>query len=629
MRVLSRLRARLADESGWTMIVVMLVLMSASLFAVAAYNSVASDRSAGRYSQDQKLAYSAAQSGLAWYQAELAKDPSYWASCQAVPQINGHAAPVWDGKASSTRTWADVNDANAAYTGTVPATAQAYNVELVPLAGQNACDPNNPDGTMIDSAGTFRVRVSGRSGKATRAVVATFRRKGFLDYLYYTQYETLDPALAAVAAGLSTWPTQISGTDPTTFTQWESQNCGDKAFAQRQGKLYQTSGGTPGQFQPPAQAFKTLYAAPPCTDVSFRAGDTVAGPLHTADPLLVCANPTFGTSASDRIEVETSPTIRDASAGAEAGLWGCNTAANPTWTGTQIPNADPISPPLPNNSLASAASGCCLFQGATRIVLNPAGQPAGTMDVYNAARYGAGVKRNMAQPANGVIYAATSGACGNYNPEDVASNNTTCGDIRISGNATTSLTFGADNDVVITGDLKPDATAPNALIGLISMNGYVRVAHPVGTATNDSTLGYLSAAQVPTTLNLPAPAPAGQARSFCNSANSTTPAPMNTITIQAAILALTHSFMVDNWRCGAQLTGTLTVKGAIAQKYRGPVGCNTCRPPGLTATGYIKDYQYDTRLKYRSPPAFLAPVQSAWRLVRAQEQGGAAGITGR
>jgi len=90
VRVLSRLRARLADESGWTMIVVMLVLMSASLFAVAAYNSVASDRSAGRYSQDQKLAYSAAQSGLAWYQAELAKDPSYWASCQAVPQINGH-----------------------------------------------------------------------------------------------------------------------------------------------------------------------------------------------------------------------------------------------------------------------------------------------------------------------------------------------------------------------------------------------------------------------------------------------------------------------------------------------------------------------------------------------------------
>jgi|tagenome__1003787_1003787.scaffolds.fasta_scaffold20981599_3 hypothetical protein len=622
---MSRVRARLADESGWTMIVVMLVLMCASLFAVAAYNSVASDRSAGRYSQDQKLAYSAAQSGLAWYQAQLQKDPSYWASCQAVPQINGHAAPVWDGKASSTRTWGDVNDPNVVYTGPVPATAQAYSVELVPIAGQNACDPNNPDTTMIDSAGTFRVRVSGRSGKATRAIVATFRRKGFLDYLYYTQYETLDPALAATAAGLSTWPTQISGTDSTTFTQWETQNCGDKAFAQRQGKLYAAPDGTPGQFQPPASAFRQLYAAPPCTDVSFRSGDAVKGPLHTADPLLICDNPSFGVTSADRIEVEATPFFRDANGPGEAGLWGCGVNANATWNGTQVPNADPISPPLPNTSLASAASGCCLFQGETRIVL----LSDGTMDVYNAARYGAGVKRNMPQPTNGVIYAATSGACGNYNPENVEANNSTCGDMRVSGLAKTSLTLGADNDIVVMADLKPDPSAPNALIGLISMNGYVRVAHPVGAATNDTTYGWESAAQTAQNLNLPAPAPAGQTRSFCNSPNSASPAPMNTITIQAAILALTHSFLVDNWRCGAQLTGTLTVTGAIAQKYRGPVGCNTCRPPGLTATGYLKNYQYDTRLKYRSPPAFLAPVQSAWRLARVQEQGGAAGIIGR
>src|SRR3954470_19237196 len=104
---------------------------------------------------------------------------------------------------------------------------------------------------MIDSAGTFRVRVSGHSGTATRAIVATFRRKGFLDYLYYTQYETIDPALAATAAGLSTWPTQVSGTDSTTFSTWEGVNCGGKAFAQRQGKTYSTPSATPGQFQPP------------------------------------------------------------------------------------------------------------------------------------------------------------------------------------------------------------------------------------------------------------------------------------------------------------------------------------------------------------------------------------------
>ena len=41
--------------------------------------------------------------------------------------------------------------------------------------------------------------------------------------------------------------------------------------------------------------------------------------------------------------------------------------------------------------------------------------------------------------------------------------------------------------------------------------------------------------------------------------------------IDAAILAIDHSFIVDHYDCGAKL-GTLTVNGAIAQKYRGAVG---------------------------------------------------------
>ena len=47
--------------------------------------------------------------------------------------------------------------------------------------------------------------------------------------------------------------------------------------------------------------------------------------------------------------------------------------------------------------------------------------------------------------------------------------------------------------------------------------------------------------------------------------------------IEAAMLAINHSFIVDNYNCGAKL-GTLTVKGAIAQKYRGAVG-TTRRAP--------------------------------------------------
>ena len=87
---------------------------------------------------------------------------------------------------------------------------------------------------------------------------------------------------------------------------------------------------------------------------------------------------------------------------------------------------------------------------------------------------------------------------------------------------------------------------------------------------------------------------------------------MQNVTIEAAILSLAHSFIVDNHACGARL-GTLRVFGAIAQKYRGPVG--TTAP-----TGYIKDYEYDDRLRYRSPPFFLDPVAASWKVARVNEQ---------
>ncbi len=61
-----------------------------------------------------------------------------------------------------------------------------------------ACDPNpTKQASVIDLAsGTFKIRVTGRpSSTATqrRSIVATFRRKGFLNFIYFTDYENVDP----------------------------------------------------------------------------------------------------------------------------------------------------------------------------------------------------------------------------------------------------------------------------------------------------------------------------------------------------------------------------------------------------------------------------------------------------
>jgi hypothetical protein len=81
--------------------------------------------------------------------------------------------------------------------------------------------------------------------------------------------------------------------------------------------------------------------------------------------------------------------------------------------------------------------------------------------------------------------------------------------------------------------------------------------------------------------------------------------------IQAAMLSLTHSIRVQAWDRGAPL-GTLHVTGVLAQRYRGPVGTNS---NGVIISGFGKDYTYDQRLKYLSPPKFLDPVASQWGIV--------------
>ena len=62
---------------------------------------------------------------------------------------------------------------------------------------------------------------------------------------------------------------------------------------------------------------------------------------------------------------------------------------------------------------------------------------------------------------------------------------------------------------------------------------------------------------------------------------------------------------------------TLTVNGAIAQKFRGPVGTSSNGDP---QSGFIKSYTYDDRLRFRSPPKFIDPVAAGWQVQLYTEQ---------
>ncbi|OPZ75934.1 MAG: hypothetical protein BWY79_01875 [Actinobacteria bacterium ADurb.Bin444] len=74
--------------------------------------------------------------------------------------------------------------------------------------------------------------------------------------------------------------------------------------------------------------------------------------------------------------------------------------------------------------------------------------------------------------------------------------------------------------------------------------------------------------------------------------------------IYASIQTLQRSFWVQNYNQGADL-GTLSVRGSIAQKWRGAVGTSG-------GTGFAKDYSYDARLQFASPPYFPQWTNAAW-----------------
>lgn len=561
-RPLTQLRRRLqtvGSESGYVMVAVMGVLLVATLFSVAALSAASNDIPQSRGDIDRKAAFTAAEAGLNYYQYRLNEDSNFWAACTDVEGPSGaERAPVnqpWT-TGPDNRIWRNVADS----------TDTQYTIELLPANGSQ-CNPLDPAGSMINPGnGTFRVRATGRSsarrggGWTYRSVVGTFRRRGFLDFLYFTDFETSPPSI---------YNSSVSG-----LQGWASTAC---ARYVRDGRLTQT-------YSRDGRTYS-------CTNIQFAPGDVVNGPMHTNDQILICGNPTFGRSqdsrgnqVSDAVEVShnAAPGSRNACAGGPNVRPGGNALK---W------NAPMLNLPPSNTALSTVVKPQYAFTGTTTVRLKDA-----KMDVVDYGGPG-GAQRTQTGldfPANGVVY-VKSGTCGAgaYNAADPYNLPDGCAVAYVSGTYSKPLTISSERDIVVRplpqpadGDNSGVIRSPgsDAMLGLIA-NDHVRVFHKPDTSDD------------------------GCSENLNNGSK-------RNIRIDAAILALNYSFMVDHYNCGDRL-GQLTVNGVIAQRFRGPVG--TGGSSG-NSTGYVKSYSYDDRLVYRSPPYFLDPVQSAWQVVRYNEQ---------
>lgn len=543
------------NEDGFTMIVTVIGLSLMAALTLVAVTAVSGDTHLTVRDAQQKQAYEAAKAGIDDYAYRLHGNTAYWTACA---NVTGPTAVNLQGSTANRLK--------------VPGSASAeYAIELLPSTSQTTysqCSTANPTLSMLQSTdplkGTFRIRSNGYAGDAHAAIVATFKPASFLDYVYFTQRETSDP----VTYG------------KTSLVEAAEKQC-SKTIAEERYKAEISSGNG--------------Y----CDTIHFISADFINGPMHTNDAFVICGSPTLGGSAADPVEVSGPPKGWFSTKEILSSKSSC-VGSDKNFKGTLTANSAVLTPPPTNNELNTIALPQFRFKGQVRICLSAESMTVMTYSTANSCGSPSSVLYSGSIPSNGVVY-VESGVCSStkYTPFNVSyavnSENAGCGNAYVQGAYTGQLTIATYNDIIITGNLCNEscsATLPfsnDAVLGLVA-NNFVRIYHP-------------------TNINKWWNSQKSRWEEECVEGSGG----LNQgVTIDAAILAISHSFIVDSYNCGNSL-GTLTVHGALAQYYRGAVGTGS---GSSSSTGFIKSYNYDSRLRYIQPPSFISPVKTAWVIGR-------------
>jgi hypothetical protein len=578
--------------------IVMLIMVAGSLSAVTG--------GVLRTNTDENVkgAMSAAYAGVAEYQSRLSNDSTYYKF--------GNPAAAFSSTSSASLSLPTSPNVNPAFGNTTTGT-WATIPDPITGADSGASFRYQVDNSDYATKGIVRLQSTGRVGSVTATLVADLRQTGFIDFLYFTDFETGDPVLNA------TYKNQVDANGNNVCARY----------------AYATSPARPSG----------------CGTIQFAAADTLSGPVHSNDRLTICGT-TFSntvTSAAPAASLYTVPS-------------GC---AQPKFTAVPAAHRDQLPMPPTNSQMkketrsdlpTDVPNPGCLYTGPTTITFkmvsgvgkmtinspytlhteptatgngpdpDKCGKPSdlaskagATVNVLDlnlmyvqsvptttgdpnywasnstpsnlsclsstqSSQYSGGFKL-----ANGTQYPSTGELLPGSSTSDTPAYSCRNGDVYVGGTLSGRTTIAADNYVYATSDIVyNDASAD--VLGLVGQNG-VWVWNPVVCSTT-------------ITFSNGNPNCSGGTWKYGNS--DSTPE------IDAAILSVAHTFMVQNYdgsdaNLGAR--GTLTVKGAIAQRFRGPVATSSS---GTIVTGFQKNYAYDSRFKNTAPPKFLTPVSTTY-----------------
>lgn len=610
-----RMRRRVTDEAGAALVVVLALSITMLILITAALSFSLSGMKVAHTDVDTTAALAAAYAGVDEYSSRLSNDSRY-------QRYGNPAAPF------TVATGSDSSVSLPPEGEENPAFGIGEGGSWASIAGTDdrASFRYEVDNSRYSSTGTLRVRSTGRVGDETASVVADLKQSGFIDFLYYTTYEIMDPVIADTRCMESGWSAYKSGGNV------------------RHGDY--------------------------CTEIQFADNDVLDGKVHSNDIMRICSS-TFKKRVTTSTQID-SPQYVDA----------CSTDAtflDPSNAGHKIPRVAPMEIPPTNGEmqiearvdLPEIARPGCMFTGPTSITFLADGrinvvspwtkvtQPSLTTGIpsktpaecgdIDALHTSAGA--TFTPPAQNLIYVQavpgdsddpnyslpsswvagewvwvpgtgwdwvpghsvggapdgfecndsgkssegwtfrypTSGSSPTVRfpakyeetPRESKTNTPaygcTNGDAYVEGTVSGQITVATSNYIYVTDDLTYADSAVDVL-GLVGNNA-VWVWNPM----SDDDEGY------------------GCRNGYC-------PMKSKNRTINAAILSVQHTFQVQNYAVGPH-RGTLTVIGALAQKFRGTVG--TSAP-----SGYDKDYRYDNRLFSISPPKFLLPTSTTYGVTK-------------
>ncbi|GGE81896.1 hypothetical protein [Mycetocola zhadangensis] len=590
-------------DSGYALVMVLGIGMLLTIMVVTAMSFSTSGMKKSRQDQDASGALAAAYAGVDEYKSRLLADSTY--------------SKYGNGESAFTQATGSVVD--------LPIGADVNPAFGVGAAGSWASvgDTDSPakfryevDNSQLGESGVLRIRSTGKVGKETRSVVADLKARGFIDFLYFTDFEIQDPSLRVDADG-----------NPT---------CKD---------------------------FKHEWEPDPnrlgCTGITFDGDDKVDGPAHSNDTVHICkATFTGKVTSADPNAPFYSPRYAKNAAGGSAG-----SCTQQKFDGGAPSYDSNVPMPVSNLSMLRETQADipddvprpgCLYTGPTRITFLANGKMTvyspwtknvhggtgtispgvtvpncGTPSVVGGQTgLGAVGGQTVNVPDNNLIYVqGVPGTVGdpNYWAADARPHNLTCkgtdgttegngigfpssrvkpavpggwgwpgtpaktiseaapssssygcrsGDVFVQGTLKGRVTVAAGNFVYATGDITYADTSLD-MLGLVGGKA-VWVWNPKDT----------EGALMDTTKNR---------------------------TIHAAILSVENTFLVQNVTT-SPARGELRILGAIAQKYRGIIS---------QGGGYTKRYDYDERMKETAPPKFLAPAATTYGVTSLADVGDA------